>query len=99
MEVACSQLLKPKPGVNTGDVGSIPGSGRSPAAGQDNPLQYFCLGNPMDGGAWQTTVQVLGNTSYQVLIKSVKLLSYYQRTFSTCNIKRRKHTSPDLNLK
>ena len=42
---------------------------------------------------------ILGNTSYQVLIKSVKLLSYYQRTFSTCNIKRRKHTSPDLNLK
>ena len=52
----------------------------------------------MDGGAWQTTVQVLGNTSYQILIKSVKLLSYYQRTFSICNIKRRKHTSPDLNL-
>jgi len=41
---------------------------------------------------------ILGNTSYQVLIKTVKLLSYYQRNFSTCNIKRRKHTSPDLNL-
>ena len=52
----------------------------------------------MGGGAWQTAVQVLGNTSYQVLIKSVKLLSYYQRTFSTCNINRRKHTSPDLTL-
>ena len=38
---------------NTGDVGSIPGSGRSPEEGNGNPLQYSCLGNSMDGGAWQ----------------------------------------------
>ena len=37
---------------NAGDPGSIPGSGRSPREGNDNPLQYSCLGNPMDGGAW-----------------------------------------------
>ena len=35
------------------DVGSIPGSGRSPGGGHGNPLQYSCLENPMDGGAWQ----------------------------------------------
>ena len=36
---------------NLGDLGSIPGSGRSPAKGNGNPLQYSCLENPMDGGA------------------------------------------------
>ena len=36
--------------------GSIPGSGRSPGGGQGNPLQYSCLENPMDRGAWQATV-------------------------------------------
>ena len=41
---------------NAGDLGLIPGSGRSPGEGNDNPLQYFCLENPMDGGAWQATV-------------------------------------------
>ena len=40
---------------NAGDPGSIPGSGRSPGEGNDNPLQYSCLENPMDRGAeWAT---------------------------------------------
>ena len=34
------------------DMGSIPGSGRSPGGGHGNPLQYSCLENPMDRGAW-----------------------------------------------
>ena len=38
------------------DVGSIPGSGRSPEEGNENPLQYSCLENPMDRGTWQATV-------------------------------------------
>ena len=38
------------------DMGLIPGQGRSPGEGQGNPLQYCCLGNPMDRGAWQATV-------------------------------------------
>ena len=38
------------------DVGWIPGSGRSPGGGHGSPLQYSCLENPMDRGAWQTTV-------------------------------------------
>ena len=37
---------------NVEDMGSIPGSGRSPGEGNGNPLQYSCLENPMDGGAW-----------------------------------------------
>ena len=37
---------------NVGDPGSIPGSGRSPGEGDGNPLQYSCLENPMDRGAW-----------------------------------------------
>ena len=42
--------------ANAGDMGSVPGSGRSPGGGKGNPLQYFCLGNPMDRGAWQPAV-------------------------------------------
>ena len=60
-------ILKPAwgfPGVsdgkvsacNAGDLGSISGSGRSPGEGNGNPLQYSCLENPMDGGAWWATV-------------------------------------------
>ena len=45
--------------ANAGDIrdeGSIPGSGRSPEGGHGNPLQYSCLENPMDRGAWRATV-------------------------------------------
>ena len=42
--------------VNVGDVGSIPVLGRSPEEGNGNPLEYSCLGNPMDKGAQQDTV-------------------------------------------
>ena len=41
---------------NAGDPGSIPESGRSTGEGNVNPLQYSCLENPMDRGAWWTTV-------------------------------------------
>ena len=44
------------PPANAGDEGSIPGLGRSPEEGNGNPLQYYCLGNPMDRGAWRATV-------------------------------------------
>ena len=39
-----------------GDTGLMPGLGSSPGGGNDNPLQYSCLGNPMDRGGWQVTV-------------------------------------------
>ena len=43
-------------GAVSGDLGSISGLGRSPAGGNGNPLQYSCLENPMDRGAWQAIV-------------------------------------------
>ena len=42
--------------VDTGDVGSIPGPGRSSGGGKGNPLQYSCLDDPMDRGVWKVTV-------------------------------------------
>ena len=42
--------------THAGDLGSIPGSGRSPGEGNGKPLQCSCLGNPMDRGAWRATV-------------------------------------------
>ena len=42
--------------ANAGDVGSIPGLGRSSEEGNGNPLQYYCLGNPTDTGAWRAIV-------------------------------------------
>ena len=43
--------------ANAEDAGSIPGSGRSPAERNGNPLQYACLGNPMNSRAWRATAQ------------------------------------------
>ena len=56
-----AQSLKNPPTIqettcNRGIMGSIPGSGRYPREGNGNPLQYSCLGNPMDRGAWRATV-------------------------------------------
>ena len=48
-------MVKNLPG-SAGDAGSIPESGRSPGGGNSNPLQYSCLGNPIDREAWQATV-------------------------------------------
>ena len=62
--VGCSNLIKRMCGAsqvaqvvknlpaNPGDTGLIPGLGRSPGEGNDNPLQYSCLRNPTDRGAW-----------------------------------------------
>ena len=53
-----AQLVKNLPAIagDTRDSGSIPGSGRSPGEGNGNLLQFSCLGNPMDRGAWWATV-------------------------------------------
>ena len=45
-----------EPPVNATNAGLIPGLGRFPGGGNGNPLQCFCLENPMDGGAWRATV-------------------------------------------
>ena len=51
---------------NAEDLGSIPGSGRSPGEGNGNPLQYSCLENPMDGGAWWTIVHGVAKSRIQL---------------------------------
>ena len=49
-------LVVKNPPAIAGGMGSIPGSGRSPGEGSGNPLQYSCLENPVDRGAWWGTV-------------------------------------------
>jgi len=50
------------------DVGLIPGSGRSPGEGHGNPLQYCCLENPMDRGAWRVTVRRVAKSQTRLVI-------------------------------
>ena len=67
------------PPANAGDirdVGLIPGSGRSPGRGNDNPLQYSCLENPMDRGIWQATVRRVTKSRTQLKCLSTLLLIF-----------------------
>ena len=64
---------------NAGDPDLIPGSGRSPGEGNGSPLQYSCLKNPMDGGAWWVTVH--GSATSQTR------LSDFTFTFKGKNVK------------
>ena len=54
---------------DTRDTGSIPGSGRSPGEGNGNPLQCFCLENPMDRGAWWASVHGLTGVGHELVTK------------------------------
>ena len=61
MQASHVALVEKKPPANVGDVrdvSSIPGSGRFPGGAHGNPLQYSCLENAMDRGAWRATVQM-----------------------------------------
>ena len=51
---------------DTGDEGSVPGLGRSPGEGNGNPLQYSCLGNPMDRRAWRAAVHRVAKSQTQL---------------------------------
>ena len=62
-----AQVIKAS-ACSMGDPGSIPGSGRSPGEGNGNPLQYSCLENSMDGGAWWTTVHGVAKSRTQLSI-------------------------------
>ena len=65
---------------NAGDLGSIPGSGRSPGEGNGNPLQHFCLENPMDGGAWWATVHRVAESD------TTDWLHFYSHFHFACNV-------------
>ena len=58
-------MVKNSP-ANAGDVGLIAGSGRSPGGRNGNPLQYCCLENPVDRGAWQFTVHGVPKSQTQM---------------------------------
>ena len=51
------------------DVGSLPGSGRSPGVGNDNPFQYPCLENPMERGAWRARVHEVARVGHDLVTK------------------------------
>ena len=55
--------------ANAGDLGSIPGSRRSPGEGNGNRFQYFCLGNPKDRGVWKATVHGVARVRDQLVTK------------------------------
>ena len=61
--------------ADAGDSGLIPRSGRSPGEGNGNLLQYSCLGNPMDGGAFWATVHVPPRVGHNLAIKQQQLSS------------------------
>ena len=58
----CSSSDGKASACNAGDLGSIPGWGRSPGEGNENPLQYSCLENFVDRGAWRVTVHGVTNS-------------------------------------
>ena len=60
---------------DTRDTGSIPGSGRSPGVGNGNPLQYFCLGNPMDREAWRARAHEAAKSRTQLSSHTYTIMS------------------------
>ena len=68
MGFPCSSVGK-ESACNAGDLGLIPRSGRSPGEGNGNPLQYSCLENPVDRGAWQATVHGVTRVGHNLATK------------------------------
>ena len=62
---------------NAGDTGLIPGSGRSSGEGNGNPLQYSCLGNPMDRRAWWATVHGVAGVRHNLATKQQQIRSFF----------------------
>ena len=67
---------------NAGDLGLIPESGRSPGEGNGSPLQYSCLGNPMDRGAWQATVHGVRRVRHDIVTKPLPPSQVVPRIFA-----------------
>ena len=73
-------MVKNSPGY-AGDAGSIPGSGRSPGEGNGNPLQYSCLENPTDRGAWQATVHGIARVGQDLTLSFVDSKRYWNKIY------------------
>ena len=84
-----AQMVK-NPPANAEDTGLIPGSGRSPEEGTDNPLQYSCLENYMHRGAWSATVHVVTKSWTTTLLGTKQQL--VSRLFKFFQIKKRNHS-------
>ena len=67
-------LVVKNPSANAGDVGLIPGLGRCSGGGHGNPLQYSCLENPMDRGAWEPTVHELTESDMTEQLSTVQFI-------------------------
>ena len=65
MHIADSQVVLVVNAGDVRDVGSIPGLGKSPGGGHGNPLEYSCLENPIDRGAWRATVHGVAESQTQ----------------------------------
>ena len=65
MQLVWDLVVKNLP-VSAGDLGLMPGSGRSPGEGNDNPVQYSCLGNPMGRGAWSARVHGIARVGHDL---------------------------------
>ena len=78
---------------NARDLGSIPGSGSSLGEGNDNPLQYSCLENPKDGGAWWATVHGVPelDTTERLLFQKLSFFSF--KDYSNANLSSRARVS------
>ena len=77
LDVPCSSVGK-ESAFNSGDPGLIAGSGRSRGEGHGNPLQYSCLENPRDRGAWQTTVHGVSRDRHDLATKPPLFLYVYK---------------------
>ena len=73
---------------DAGDQGLTPGSGRSIRAGNDNPLQYSCLKNPMDKGAWQATAPASQKSRTQLSDWACKGIQTYRRKVFSPNFQK-----------
>ena len=73
----CGCSVGKESAYSAGDLGSTPGSGRSPGEGNGNPLQYSCLENPMDRGAWRATVHGVTRNRHDLATKPPSLSFYY----------------------
>ena len=71
----CSSVGK-ESACNAGDLGSVPGLGRSRREGNSNPLQYSCLENPMDRGAWQATVYGVARVGHCLVTKPPHTINF-----------------------
>ena len=75
-QVALAVKKPPAEAGDLRDVGSIPGLGRSPGGGTGNPLQYSCLENPMDRGAWRATVHRVTKSQTWLQQRSTRAYTY-----------------------